>query len=126
MSSPRIYRWFLKVAASRDGDQAILRVAGRIGARDAGQLLSAGVAALEQGALHLVIDLSGTDYIDSAGAMALSALAGRTAVAKGSLRLCAPSEPLRAALAIAPTMLDVPIDATIEDARMALAGIGTE
>ncbi len=88
--------------------------------------MSAGVAALDEGAKHLVIDLSAVDYIDRAGAMALDALAGRTAAAKGSLRLCAPSEPLRAALAIVPTLVDVPIDATIGDADIALTKIETD
>lgn len=117
----RLRRWFLDVSTTVADDRAILHVTGRLGARDAGLLIDAANAAFTRGARHLLLDVSGVDYIDSAGAIVLEALSGRAAAQGGSIALCVPSAPLRATLAIAPALLDIPVYDTIDAACDAIA-----
>ena len=87
--------WAPAVRCETAGDVTVLYVTGRLGHPGSGTVLEAIVGAVEEGALRLVVDLTGVDYASSAGLSMLDAAAGRMHVAGGVLVLCALSEPVR-------------------------------
>jgi anti-anti-sigma factor len=100
-----------------EGDVLVLRVAGRIGAESAPQLIEALVAAVEGGDRRILVDLGAVDYLSSAGVIALEATAGRVYAAGGRLVLCDLAEPVRLALQLAGRLGDFDV------ARSRAAGI---
>jgi anti-anti-sigma factor len=93
----------LRIVEQRHDDVLVLELAGRVGAASAGLLAEAVANAFNRGD-RLVVDLSGVDYVSSAGLRALEVAAGEAAGnggRPGTLVLCAVSEPVRIALDLA-------------------------
>jgi anti-anti-sigma factor len=109
--------WQLRCHREVEGDVLVLRVAGRIGAESAPQLIEALVAAVEGGDRRILVDLGAVDYLSSAGVIALEATAGRVYAAGGRLVLCDLAEPVRLALQLAGRLGDFDV------ARSRAAGI---
>lgn len=80
--------WFLTIAERAAGDAVVLDVAGRIGSAAAPQLTEALSSAGTRGS-RIVLELSGVDYISSAGIAAIEhgaarlAAEGKTLVIRG-------------------------------------------
>jgi anti-anti-sigma factor len=89
--------WKLTVRREFSNGLAVLRVEGRLGTASSANLIEAIVGAIDSGDRRLLIDLTGVDYISSAGLLALDAASGRMHVAGGAMTLCGLSEPVRLA-----------------------------
>ncbi len=85
--------------SSRDG-VSVVAVAGRIDAYTAPEVEERLQAAVAGGG-HLVVDLSGTDYVSSAGLRVLITLAKRSLSGSFAMRLCGLQEPVREVFDIA-------------------------
>ena len=98
-------------AEQRDG-LTLVRVHGEIdlsNARDVGGAIEAAVPAESGG---LVVDLSGTTYLDSAGISLLLRLADRLRPRRQSIRLVVPADsPVRAVLELTGVPAIIPLDA---------------
>jgi anti-anti-sigma factor len=105
---------------SRDGDVVIAALAGEIDLANARDVFGRTVAALDNRAAGLIIDLSPADYLDSSGLQALLDLANRTRIRGQSLRVVAPPEsaPGRLLELVNAEAL-VPVDGTVPDALTA-------
>ncbi len=90
-------RWRLTITRhDRDG-MAVFVAEGRIGTLSAGDLIEALASAIAAGARRIALDLSGVDYLSSAGLLALEAILGRLHIVNGEMVLCGLSEPVRMA-----------------------------
>ena len=90
-------RWRLTITRhDRDG-MAVFVAEGRIGTLSAGDLIEALASAIAAGARRIALDLSGVDYLSSAGLLALEAILGRLLMVNGEMVLCGLSEPVRMA-----------------------------
>ena len=107
--------WKLTIGRESTGDIAVLRVEGRLGTASSGDLIGAVVGAIESGDRRLLIDLTGVDYVSSAGLLALDAASGRMHVAGGALVLCGLSEPVRLALELSGLLPHFVVDASREE-----------
>jgi anti-anti-sigma factor len=77
----------------------LVRVSGEIDLSNARNVLDAIGRAVPRDAVRVVVDLSGTDYLDSAGISMLFALAERVGYRRQELSLVVPpSAPIRAVL----------------------------
>ena len=88
---PSGLRGFEMALAHRGGTKGgvlILVLSGRLGFNSAGIIDAVVARAVGAGDTRLVIDLSGVDYLSSAGLHALSAAAGRCLSGGGALALC--------------------------------------
>ncbi len=70
----------------------LLQIEGRVDSNTAPDLGAALNAQVEKGTTNLVVDLSGVEYISSAGLRELVSTLKRVKTAGGDLRLCSPSE----------------------------------
>lgn len=100
--------------ASLEGDQQgssfFLRIRGEIDISNARDLSAAIEAAVPNGTSRLVVDLTNTAYLDSAGVKLLVQLADRLRVRRRELRLVVPkSSPIRAVLELAGVPRLVPL-----------------
>ena len=98
-NAPR--QWYLDSSAVTENGSTVLLLRGRIGHAAAGDLEAAAKAALSGGIRELVLDLSGVDYLSSAG---LKVLAGLAAIQKdrgASLVVRDPSPAARLSLELA-------------------------
>ena len=68
----------------------------------------------ENGVERLILDLSGIEFIDSAGLGALMILYGNMKVRGGQLRLVAPGPKIREVLKLTHTDAILPVDPTLE------------
>lgn len=68
----------------------------------------------ENGVERLILDLSGVEFIDSAGLGALMILYGNMKVRGGQLRLVAPGPKIREVLKLTHTDAILPVDPTLE------------
>jgi anti-sigma B factor antagonist len=57
----------LKIGARTEGDSAVLSLTGEVDVANAAQVRDAALKLVEGGPKHLVVDLGGTDYMDSTG-----------------------------------------------------------
>jgi anti-sigma B factor antagonist len=71
-------------------------------------------AAAEDGVERLILDLSGIEFIDSAGLGALMILYGNMKLRGGQLRLVAPGQKVLEVLKLTRTDAILPIDPTLE------------
>jgi anti-sigma B factor antagonist len=76
--------------------------------------------AIASGIMHLVLDLHGVDYVDSAGLGLLVHTFGLLNERRGSLRLCGVQPRLRAMLHTTKTDTILSLDGTREDSLAAL------
>jgi stage II sporulation protein AA (anti-sigma F factor antagonist) len=88
------------------GEVLVLTVAGRLAAASCGELTQALMDAIGTGTRRIVVDLSGVDYISSAGLLALEAVAARMRAEGGALVLCGLTVPVRRALDLAGSLVD--------------------
>jgi stage II sporulation protein AA (anti-sigma F factor antagonist) len=96
-------KWPLRIVEHRYRDVLVLELAGRVGAASAGLLSKALAKAFRRGD-RVVMDLSGVDYVSSAGLHALELAAdpgSRNGGRARTLVLCAVPEPVRVALDLA-------------------------
>ena len=109
------------VEVERHGPAVLARLSGEIDLSNAVSVEEEVTAALG-GATALAVDLSGLQYLDSAGLALLSRLAGRLAELSGSLRLVVPPDAfVGRTLSISGLASAIPVDETVEAALAALA-----
>lgn len=91
------HAWSIQTRLEPGADTILLAVTGRLGSEGAAQVRGALDAAISAGGLvHL--DLSGVDYISSAGLAVLRRAATALRMRGGGLMVAAASEPVRLAL----------------------------
>jgi anti-anti-sigma factor len=95
-NAPR--QWHLASSAVTENGSTVLILQGRIGQAAAGDLEAAAKAALSGGIRDLVLDLSGVDYLSSAGLKVLQGLAAAQNDRGAKLVLRAPSPAARLSL----------------------------
>ena len=109
-----------RVALERHGAAVLARLSGEIDLSNAGSVedqVTGGLA----GSTAVAVDLSGLNYLDSAGLAVLSRLAGRLAGLAGSLRLVVPPDAVVGrTLSISGLASAIPVDETVEAALAAL------
>ena len=87
--------WALSVASERKDGIVVMAVNGRLGTASSEALVDAISQEIREPHLRLLVDLSGVDYVSSAGLGALQTIAQRVHESRGELILCALSEPVR-------------------------------
>ena len=97
----RHLRWPLRLTPERNAGVLVLVAAGRVSHASADHLRAALDEAIAQEPAGLVLDLSGVDYLSSAGLLAIESASARLARTGGSLVLCDASEPVRVTLDLA-------------------------
>jgi len=108
----------LEIASRREGEKAaVLSLAGEVDVANTPQMRDAALQLISAGVVRLVIDLSATEYMDSAGLGTLVGLRKRLRESGGELLLAAPKPRVRRLLDI--TGLDQ-ILAVHEDVAAAL------
>jgi stage II sporulation protein AA (anti-sigma F factor antagonist) len=90
--------WRLHTKSTVEAGRAILTVEGRLDHAGAAQFEAAVAEYAPKGSPDATLDLSGVDYISSAGLKVIASLADRQTQAGGRLRLRAPSASARLAL----------------------------
>jgi anti-sigma B factor antagonist len=100
-----------------DARIGVIRPVGRLNMASAPQLSTMITDIVADGCSHLILDLSGTEFIDSSGLGALVASLKRCRQAGGDLRLAAPTPQVTTALEL--TNLDRVLrpSETVSDAR---------
>jgi len=93
--------WKLVISREVEGGVAVLVVHGRLGTAASGQFVETMLDVVQSGHRRVLLDLSGVDYVSSAGLVALDAVAGRMHEVEGELVLCALTEPVRLVLDLA-------------------------
>lgn len=90
----------LKLATERSGARAVVTIQGELDAYSAPSLEEEVSNLLADAVTDLVLDLSGTKFLDSSGLRAILTAQRRLAERDGRLALHAPSEPVRRLLDI--------------------------
>lgn len=90
--------WRLTSSTVVENGTTVLILEGRLGQATAGKLMAEAGPLVADGALDLVIDLSGVDYLSSAALQVLESLAARQSSRGGRLTLRAPSPAARLSL----------------------------
>ena len=90
----------LKLATERDGARAVVTIQGELDAYSAPSLEEEVSQLLGDGVTELVLNLSGTKFLDSSGLRAILTAQRRLSERDGRLSLRAPSEPVRRLLDI--------------------------
>jgi anti-anti-sigma factor len=90
--------WYLDIAEEEHEGIAILTLAGRVGVDEAGHLEAAIAAVARRQRSRLLLDLTGVDYLSSAGLAVLDRAATTFAARNGTLVLAGASEPVLFAL----------------------------
>jgi anti-anti-sigma factor len=103
-------RWALHIVEERRDDVLVLTLAGRLSAASAVRLEAAVAEAAGRGDVRLVIDLTGVDYLSSAGLRALAEAAGLCAHGHGALALCGLVDAVRMAIDFGGLAAQVPIE----------------
>lgn len=91
----------LSVILKTDGGLAVISLEGRLDAATVGQFDTAWASALEGGAGRCVVEMSGLEFISSAGLHSLLVLARRLDADKGTLCCCGLTENVRDVFSIA-------------------------
>jgi stage II sporulation protein AA (anti-sigma F factor antagonist) len=102
--------WTLEIERDVQDGVLVLTLSGRLGTASAGELITAGMAALDEGHRAILIDLGGVDYMSSAGLIAVDALAGRIRGGAAHLVLCRACDPVRLVLEFGGVLGDVPLE----------------
>jgi anti-anti-sigma factor len=101
-----------RIEIERNATLCLVRVLGEIDVSNAKDLSSMIQAAVPNGARGLVVDLTGTAYIDSTGVQLLFQLAERLRVRRQELTLVVPHDaPIRSVLALTGLLDVVPVEA---------------
>jgi anti-sigma B factor antagonist len=102
-----------------EADPAVVLVAGEIDIFTAPTLRRILFDLVAAGSAHLVLDLDGVDFIDSAGLNVLVAVLNQTRGRSGSLRLVCSHPRVVRMLRIAGPPKDLPVHPRLEDALLA-------
>lgn len=106
-----------RLAVERRDAVVVARVDGEIDMSNAGEIGRALAGAVPNGAAGLVVDLSGVDYLDSAGVRLVFQLAERLRLGQQALRLVVPSgAPILEVLELTGVPAHVACDLSVEDA----------
>ncbi|HYZ13427.1 MAG TPA: STAS domain-containing protein [Actinomycetota bacterium] len=101
-----------------DGEVLTARITGEIDLSNASELEETIVDAVQNTALGMVVDLSGVEYLDSAGVRMLVHLVERFRWRQQVMRAAAPDgSRVRGVLSMAGADGVIPVDATVTDAR---------
>ena len=101
-----------------DGEVLTARITGEIDLSNASQLEETIVDAVPNTALGMVVDLSGVEYLDSAGVRMLVHLVERFRWRQQVMRAAAPDgSRVRGVLSMAGADRVIPVDATVTEAR---------
>jgi anti-anti-sigma factor len=101
-----------------DGDVLTARITGEIDLSNASELEETIVDAVPNTALGMVVDLSGVEYLDSAGVRMLMHLVERFRWRQQVMRAAAPDgSRVRGVLSMAGADGVIPVDATVTEAR---------
>lgn len=111
-------RWPLAITRDDQDGIAVFAPVGRLGTLSAGDLIEALAESINCGARRLVIDLSGVDYLSSAGLLALEAILGRPHIVNGEMVLCGLTEPVRMAFELS-GLLPLFVEEPARDAALA-------
>ena len=90
--------WRLTTTTAEEGGTTVLFLEGRLSHATADELMAAARPIVAAGALELVIDLSGVDYLSSAALKVLESLAAGQSSRGGRLTLRAPPPAARLSL----------------------------
>lgn len=101
--------WQLRLTQERRDGLVVVTATGRLGFADAPRLTTALAEAIASGNHRILLELTGLDYISSAGVMALEAAAARLWTEGGELMLSGVTPPVRLALELAGFPADVRI-----------------
>jgi anti-anti-sigma factor len=93
--------WRLAVDSKGDGEAAELTIRGRLGVSGAAELNSVLQDIIAHGGRHLILDLSGVDYISSPGLRLLDDRARQVEDQAGTLSVRHAPDPVRLALDLA-------------------------
>lgn len=112
----------LDTSIERLGDRvAVINLSGSMTARNPLKILEGQIEEIMlQGVLHLILDLSSVDYVDSAGLGVLMHAWNKLHQKGGSLRLCGVQPRLRKILQTTHTDTLLPIDPSRQDGIAAL------
>ena len=106
-----------RVEMDRNGQRGIIAIHGEIDISNAQEVSAAIESVMPSAAETLVIDLSGTTYLDSSGGQLLFLLAQRLQTRRQSLMLVVPEEaPIRAVLELTGMQRVVRMEAAVEEA----------
>jgi len=104
------------IEAEQRGATLLLRISGEIDVSNARELSAAIEAAVPNGILRIVMDLTDITYLDSAGVKLLLQLADRLRARRRKLRLVVPAQaPIRAVLELTGLPRLVPLDDHLEE-----------
>ena len=112
-----------------EGDREVLtaRITGEIDLSNASELEETIVDAVPNTALGMVVDLSGVEYLDSAGVRMLVHLVERFGWRQQVMRAAAPDgSRVRGVLSMAGADGVIPVDATVTEAREWIVGSADE
>ncbi len=108
-----------RVEVERLVAQTVVGIHGDVDMSNAAQLGAAIAAAVPNGSRELIVDLTGTTYLDSVGASLLLRLAARLGSRRQTLRVVVPTEtPIRAVLELAGVSEVIEVRDAIEPARL--------
>ncbi len=79
-------------SVSAESNRAVLRATGELDVYTAPKLRDKVIELLDEGALHLIVDLRGVEFLDSTGLGALVGSLNRLRTCKGSLHLAIDSD----------------------------------
>ncbi len=103
-------RWPLRIVEEPRDGVLVLTLTGRLGVESAVKLEATVADAVGRGDARLVIDLTGVDYVSSAGLRVLGDAAGRCAGARGALALCGLVDAVRMAADLGALTAQIPIE----------------
>lgn len=106
----------LEVDVSEHGDFRVLAAKGEVDVFTAPKLREQMIDLVEQGHFHLIVDLSGVDFLDSTGLGVLVGGLKRVKTHDGSLRLVCSNERILKVFSITGLTSIFPIHSTIEEA----------
>jgi anti-sigma B factor antagonist len=106
-----------RVEAEQRGILCVIRLYGEVDISNDREVLSAIEMAVPHSALRLIVDLTHTTYLDSAGLALLMRLAERLQVRRQQMLIVSPrGSPVRTVLELTGLPLVVPLEARLEDA----------
>ena len=116
MSHPNDVAWYLKIAQEEAQGVSVLTVAGRVSHRTAPDLETALESITRSPDGGVVLDLSGVDYISSAGLRAVETAASRMSASRRGLVVCGLRDAVSVAFDLAGLSSAVAIEETREQA----------
>ena len=106
----------LDLHVQHHGDRAVVQVSGEVDLATCPQLRAQLIELVDQGVYHLIVDLEQVSFLDSSGIGVLIGALRRLREHGGSLRLTAPSPPVRRVLELTGVTTILPTSATLDEA----------